>query len=354
MKLQNNFILGLLALTAAGMVSCSSDEPAGSVYSDSTEAITLDAYVARNVNGSRAAEGSVTSLQSSGIGVFAYYNDGKDYANSASTVAGAPNFMKDLKVSYEKTAWTYSPTRYWSKTASDYYQFLAYAPYDSAHSGITSSSAPVFSYNAIKSNFDFMTAINKDQQKPTDGSAVKFNFKHRLCRLGIIALTKANYSGTNNDGATITVTSAVIKGMSTVGTYSLMAPFASSSPSFCTDGWTVDETQPESYTALSSKQKAKTLSTSDTNLFNDGGYLFAIPTKDNTIVIDITYEINQDGVIYKETASLKRSSLDLLMGHGYNFVIKIGLDSIDFTVETIEVWGTGDRLEGSTPANNNN
>jgi outer membrane receptor for ferrienterochelin and colicin len=188
-----------------------------------------------------------------------------------------------------------------------------------------------------------MTAVNKDQKKPDD-KIVKFNFKHRTSRIGITAKTSADYSGTNNDGATIKITSAVLRGFNAKGTYSLLAPLSDASVNTATVGWTVDKTQPESISALSTSQTAKTLSTTAVSVFNDEGYLFVIPTSNSNIYLDITYEIKQGDVTYSESATLKREGIDLLMGHAYTFNVTIGLDAIEFTVETVETWGNGDGL----------
>jgi hypothetical protein len=64
----------------------------------------------------------------------------------------------------------------------------------------------------------------------------------------------------------------------------------------------------------------------------------------STISVDITYEIVQGNVTYTETATLKRENFEVKMGHAYTFNITIGLDAINFTVDTVDVWGNGDGL----------
>jgi hypothetical protein len=328
MKLQNNFVLGLLALTAAaGMVSCSSDEPAGSVNNDSTEAISLDTYVART----RAAVQTDTLLKANGFGVFAYYDEGKAYASSSSSfLAAAANFMNDQSVTYtEKDGWTYTPVRYWSKTSTDCYQFIAYAPLSAT---ITKTAAPVLSYDATDSNFDFMTAVNKDQTKPAD-KTVPFTFKHRLSRLGFIAKTKSTYSATTaSEGAVIKITSATLKGASLKGTYALTSEFTTTNL-----GWS--DVSTADYTVLASSATAKELSTSNTNLIASNEYLFAIPATSADLELDITYTITQGSVTYNESAKLEKKAQAIEMGKAYNFVVTIALDQIDFTLTQVEGWG---------------
>jgi hypothetical protein len=327
MKLQNNMVLGILALSAA-LTSCSSDEPAGSIYNDSTDAITVEAYVPRSVS-SRAGIEDAPTLQTGHIGVLAYYYDGKLYSSYTDAEKGAPNFMSKQSVTYSDSKWAYSPVRYWSKTADDAYQFIAYAPLEKANTNLSVTAAPVLSYDASVSNYDFMTAVQKDYVKPTD-KIVKFNFRHRTSRIGITAKTDIDYSDTDNGGVTINVTSAVLKGFSTKGTYSLLAPLSDTN---------------EQSSALASTDTAKELTTTAASMFNDEGYLFAIPNDTKTkISVDITYEIVQGDVKYTETATLSRDNFIIQMGHAYTFNITIGLDAINFTVETIDAWGEGDGL----------
>jgi hypothetical protein len=327
MKLQNNFVLGLLALTAAaGMVSCSSDEPASSVNNDSTEAISMDTYVART----RAAVQTDTLLKDNGFGVFAYYDGGKAYANSSNSVLSAtPNFMNDQYVEFKNNVWTYTPVRYWSKTADDCYQFIAYAPYSAT---ITKTAAPVLSYDATDSNFDFMTAVQKDQKKPAD-KTVPFTFKHRLSRLGFIAKTKSTYTATNaDDGAVIKITSATLKGASLKGTYALTSEFTTTNL-----GWS--DVSTADYTVLASSATAKELSTLNTNLIASNEYLFAIPATSADLELDITYTIKQGSVTYEESAKLEKKAQAIEMGKAYNFVVTISLDQIDFTLTEVTGWG---------------
>jgi hypothetical protein len=320
------------------MVSCSSDEPAGSVNNDSTEAISLDTYVARNVT--RADVQTDTLLKANGFGVFAYYDEGKAYASADLT--GAPNFMSKQAVTYDKdnTKWTYTPVKYWSKNTSAYYHFLAYAPLKEANENLTVTSAPVLAYNAASSNYDFMTAVNKNQQNPGDNT-VPFKFAHRLTRIGFIATTADTY-----DGATIKITSAKLTGVNTAGSYALFDEMKEGGAS-----WT--NTSASEYAVVSSASSA--LKKADTNLLGSNQYLFLVPTSGASYKLDLEYTIEQAGpnnttIKYTETASLtpaKGSTQDFVAGKAYNFNIKISLNQILFTVSEVAGWGDTTDLGGS-------
>lgn len=80
---------------------------------------------------------TVDKLRAAGFSVFGYYTDGADYA-----AATKPNYMFNQQIAYDntKTAWTYSPIKFWPNETttdgkggtsdhSDKLSFFAYAPY---------------------------------------------------------------------------------------------------------------------------------------------------------------------------------------------------------------------------------
>ena len=85
---------------------------------------------------SAAYYGNITTtelkLATAGFGVFGYYTGNANYANST-----AANFMYNEKVTWNSTAWEYSPVKYWPNehgatavsSDEDKLTFLCYAPY---------------------------------------------------------------------------------------------------------------------------------------------------------------------------------------------------------------------------------
>ena len=75
-----NFFMGIAAMAALTLVSCSSDDlDSFSDNSSKNEAISFDGYLGRSavaVNGSRGSEVKIDNLQNSdkGFGVFGNYN----------------------------------------------------------------------------------------------------------------------------------------------------------------------------------------------------------------------------------------------------------------------------------------
>ena len=109
------FFMGIAAVTALTLVSCSSDDLNSlSDNSSKNEAISFDGYLGRSavsVNGTRASEVDIKALQESkdGFGVFGNYSEGTEthYGN---------NLFNNEKVYYfskeEPAKWKYDNTKY--------------------------------------------------------------------------------------------------------------------------------------------------------------------------------------------------------------------------------------------------
>jgi hypothetical protein len=337
MKLQNNFVLGLLALTAAaGMVSCSSDEPAGSVNNDSTEAISMEAYVARSVNGSRASIENLTSLQGSnnGFKVYGYY---LGTTAVASYSFGQANLINGSNVTYDSdnNAWTYSPKKYWTKNTGENYRFAAVAPLSAS---VTETSAPVVNYDATSNNIDLMTSV-KDVVSASTNNKVAFEFAHRTSRVAVNAYTTADYSA----GAKVEITSLKISGIRQKGTFDVLAGTWSSQS-------TADLTLITSATEISASKAtaSTTIDATDANVMGKSSYLFAVPNSTATdLVMTVSYKVTQDNVVYEYTNKSLKYNVALVQGNSYNLNLKIGLDAIEFDVTSVAGWTTGSDVENS-------
>ena len=143
----------------------------------------------------------IASLRAAGFGVFGYYNDNKTYDSSTDT----PNFMYNQQVTWNNTAWTYSPLKYWpnehgsdeSEDRTDHLSFFAYAPYLSHDPRLNFSANnapgdPTVTYttpNDLNQCLDVLYATNTDGKPLTDltrqkvGDKVTFSFHHTMSRL---------------------------------------------------------------------------------------------------------------------------------------------------------------------------
>jgi len=205
--MDKKFVMGIAAMAALTLVSCSSDDlDSFSDNSSKNEAISFDGYLGRSavaVNGTRGSVETKVTLKTKGFGVFGKYTDGQ---------TSDLNFFKNQPVTCPGTKWTYSPLKYWPTQGK--IDFLAYAPYKEGQT--------------LKENtntFDF--TVDKDIAKQTDllwanatgqitgkfegttKEKVNFLFKHALSRLGYTVKLSGNY---NSSDATFTLEKITLAG----------------------------------------------------------------------------------------------------------------------------------------------
>ena len=96
------------------------------------------------------------------FGIFAFYGSSTE-----------PNFMKNQKVEYDGTAWTYSPIKYWPTSNSATLTFYAYYPYK-ASTTLTTEKKLTFTM-PDDADTDFLVARNTQTR-----GAITLNFKHLL------------------------------------------------------------------------------------------------------------------------------------------------------------------------------
>lgn len=199
------FFMGIAAMAALTLVSCSSDDlDSFSDNSSKNEAISFDGYLGRSavaVNGSRGSVETKETLKTEGFGVFGKYTDGQ---------TSDPNFFKNPKVTYSGTKWTYSPLKYWPTQGK--IDFLAYAPYDKNKTlNNTSFDFTVADKAADQIDLLWANATGKITEKfeGTTKEKVKFQFKHALSRLGYTVKLSGNYSSSD---ATFTLKKITLAG----------------------------------------------------------------------------------------------------------------------------------------------
>ena len=320
------FFMGIAAMAALTLVSCSSDDlDSLSVNSSKNEAISFDGYLGRSavaVNGSRGSEETKDLLKTDGFGVFGNYTltDGQ-----------SSNLFYNQKVHGDASGadkWTYEPVRYWP--AQGHIDFLAYAPYaDGTTLTNTSLAFKVKDKAADQKDLLWANAANK-----TNGT-VTFKFAHALSRLGYSVKLNAAYSE-----ATITLNKITLAGSAgeatkafyTAGTIDL-------SKTSSTDLWTTSSTD--------AKQNFKwfsgthDLGTTDySNPATD--YLFVIPqdfsiTEPNAdelyVIVEYTIEYNSGvkATVTNTVSSQIKKKFE--QGKAYTINLTIGLTPIEFNAD---------------------
>ena len=332
------FFMGIAAMAALTLVSCSSDDLNSlSDNSSKNEAISFDGYLGRSavaVNGTRGSVETKEKLKTDGFGVFSTYT-GDDQSSF-------PNF-DNQKVTCPGTKWTYSPLKFWPTQGK--IDFLAYAPYnyDGTNTTLTGTSIGFKVDNKVGNQKDLLWANAKDQTKENisfTGNKVKFQFAHALSRLGY---TVKLYED-DPSNATFTLKKITLAGSAdgntgtfyTEGTIDL-------SKTTSTGLWNASGKQKFDWDySDSNKQLTKT------GIKNgDSEYLFVIPQDftiaENTLYVIVEYDIKYKNIeapitnkVYKQLTNIKFEQ-----GKAYTINLTIGLP-IEFDADVTDWTNTTD------------
>lgn len=337
-----NFFMGIAAMAALTLVSCSSDDLNSlSDTPSKNEAISFDSYLGRSavsVNGSRGSVLNKDALQkpTEGFGVFG------NYSSTGTTTAYGENLFKNQKVTYsaDETKWKYSPVKYWSPQG--HIDFLAYAPYVENQELKENSKLDFTVLSTIADQKDLLWANAANQTMASNSGTdkkVNFKFAHALSRLGYTVKTSSDDAST-----TITLKKITLAGSNdgttnafyTKGTIDLSKPSTSTA-----DLWATSETD--------TKQKfdwfsgTQPLATPYTN--PDTEYLFVIPqnfskTTENADALYVIVEYTiQSGTTQAMTCTVSSQlKLNFEQGKAYTFNLTLGLTPIEFDVTTVEGW----------------
>lgn len=368
--MDKKFVMGIAAMAALTLVSCSSDDlDSFSDNSSKNEAISFDGYLGRSavaVNGTRGSVETAKTLKTNGFGVFSKYNG----------TASFPNF-ENQKVTYSETnkKWTYSPLKFWP-TQGDI-DFYAYAPFVE-NKTLNNTSFDFTVAEKAADQQDLLWANAKGQITATSSSTkekVKIHFYHALSRLGYTVKLSGNYSSNN---VTFTLKNITLAG-STDG----------NTPAFYKTG-TINLAKTNNETGLWSnytggklkfnwysgeynipEPKAGTTEPSpshpdkDNNgtIEKDKDYLFVIPQNfpekiedpehsgqqiDNPdkLYVIVEYTIDYGGGVKVDNKVYKRLTQEFKQGKAYMLNLTIGLP-IEFDVdltEGVEGWGTDENI----------
>lgn len=333
-----NFFMGIAAMAALTLVSCSSDDLNSlSDNSSKNEAISFDSYLGRSavaVNGSRGSELTKDALQKSteGFGVFGHYS-AADVLNFGSNLFN----NEQVKYSTEESKWKYTNTKYWPTQGR--IDFLAYAPYDSNQKLIENSKLEFKVSPTATEQKDLLWANAKDQKKANN--PVKFTFNHALAKIGY-----AVKKGVADDNVTITLNKITLAGSATDPTVG--AFYADGTIDLSKDLTNKDDAT-VLWTSCTGKQPF-TWSTGFPNVtsssFSAGSdYLFVIPqdfsTGTNELYVIVDYTISyKKGATATMTSTVSSNKIikNFEQGKAYTINLNIGLTKIDFDVTDVNGW----------------
>lgn len=375
--MDKKFVMGIAAMAALTLVSCSSDDlDSFSDNSSKNEAISFDGYLGRSavaVNGTRGSEETVTNLQTDGFGVFGNYSKN-------ATAAYGNNLFENQQVTYDKSAtpakWTYSPLKFWPSDGR--IDFLAYAPYDKSTKLTGGSKINNFTVSGTIADQKDLLWTNATSQISADATSTKekvnFQFHHALSRLGYTVKLTGNYS---SDNVTFTLKKITLAGSpddETKGAFYTSGTIDLSKANKDANLWS-DQTGKQKFDWFSGDYQVKSSTASHPDEPNkDKDYLFVIPQNfsekiGGTENTDKLYVIVEYEVTYKSGTQTsitnkvyKQLTTNFLQGKAYNLNLTIGLP-IEFDVNVtsgihagVDGWdapedGTGDINIGSNDEN---
>ena len=369
--MDKKFVMGIAAMAALTLVSCSSDDlDSFSDNSSKNEAISFDGYLGRSavaVNGTRGSEETVNTLKTKGFGVFGNYIAGTGQTSDA-------NFFKNQQVTCPGTKWTYSPLKY--GPSDGHIDFFAYAPYVNGTELTDGSKINNFIVSKTITDQKDLLWTNATSQISADVTSskkkVNFQFHHALSRLGYTVNLTGDYSSNPENKATFTLKKITLAGSpdETKGAFYTSGTIDLSKQNNKEGLWS-NQTGKQKFDWSSVDKQVTYVNPTDptkkpvSNL--DTEYLFVIPqdfsqtkTEENPNVdelyVIVEYTIHyQDGKdqtnkVYKQ---IKRH---FLQGKAYNLNLTLGLP-IEFDVDVtggagVDGWetpddGTGDINIGS-------
>lgn len=360
--MDKKFFMGIAAMAALTLVSCSSDDlDSFSDNSSKNEAISFDGYLGRSavaVNGTRGSVETVKTLKDNGFGVFSKY--------TVNTGTASFSDFNNQQVTYKYSKWTYTPVKYWP-TEQGTINFFAYAPYvqgkqlnnTSMEFDVAHDVADQKDLLWAKANVQINTPITSTNNK------VNFQFAHALSRLGYTIKLHEQYPSAKFTLNKITLAGspdATTNAFYTKGTIDLST--VKDPASGATTGlWDTSSSDKQNFDWFSGTYE--NLSTTASNPDKDNNYLFVIPqvfkekTTENPNVDElyvivnytITYSDNkkQTNTVYKQ---IKK---DFQRGKAYMLNLTIGLP-IEFDVDLtegvgVEDWGADEGINIGSDGN---
>lgn len=367
--MDKKFFMGIAAMAALTLVSCSSDDlDSFSDNSSKNEAISFDGYLGRSavaVNGTRGSVETVETLKKNGFGVFSKYAPTEGEASF-------PDFANQ-QVTYKYSKWTYSPIKYWP-TKAGHIDFYAYAPYDSKQKLIENSKLEFEVNPTVTEQKDLLWSRVKAQINTpiiNNNNKVSFKFAHALSRLGYTIKLHDIYSSAKFTLKKITLAGSpdeTTKAFYTKGIIDLSKVKDDPTGVVPAGLWNTSSSDKQNFDWVSTPYD---LTSTDASKPKDNNYLFVIPqdfSKDKdpkkpTEVVDELYVIVQYTITYSDGGGeqtntvYKQIKKKFEQGKAYMLNLTIGLP-IEFDVDLtegvgVDNWGKEDDIDIGSGSNDN-
>lgn len=353
--MDKKFFMGIAAMAALTLVSCSSDDlDSFSGNSSKNEAISFDGYLGRSavaVNGTRGIVETKETLMANGFGVFSKYNGSASFFN-----------FENQKVTYSNSKWTYSPLRFWPTEGQ--INFYAYAPYKDSKKLKENTTTFDFTVADNAADQEDLLWANAPGQITANGTStkekVKIHFYHALSRLGYTVKLYGDYSSSS---VKFTLNKITLAGSSD-GT-SKKAFYKTGTIDLSKANKAADLWDTSSSSTNDGKQNFEWVSNDklvdNTGIKNsDKDYLFVIPQNfpekigdaghqvenPDKLYVIVKYTIDYGASVKQENTVYKQITPNFLQGKAYMLNLTIGLP-IEFDVAVdaaggvgVENWGT--------------
>ena len=339
--MKKNLFVGLIALTALTVTSCTNDEVNEMIPQG--KAIEFNSYLGRDAQ-TRASvvesNNATYGLQAQGFGVLAYLHDGN------TTEYTSANFMKNEKVS--GATWDYT-TKYWPTQAvfdestpantKNVIDFLAYGPYGSTNIAFDDNYSKTLTFTVpveVRDQTDLVVATPVKNQTSTSNTVnpgqVNFTFNHMLSRIAFYAKAYAAYANT-----AITINSIKLTGsFASGGTVDLSAgtPTISGTPGSVTYILTATGGDAANLTGSN-------LTTTQVIQNKATDYLMVIPnleSQDLSVVVNYTVKNTIDNTFVTNEIPVEIEDKTFAAGSAYAINLTISLNAITFNVTEVVGW----------------
>lgn len=408
-----------MAMAVLAMTGCSQNEIT-EVNPDVKAPIGFSVYTGVQTRGviTDNTDGDGTSangLKASGkgFGIMAYLTPGTlPSTDGKYTPDGTTKslFMNNQQATWDggKSAWTYTPKKFWPESSVDKVSFFAYAPYSKEgatqgieiNTGIVSGGTntdPLITFTMQDNQKDLVDLVvstaQKDKGKSDNSGTISFPFKHVLSRVAIEAAISEDLTGNAQTKVYLTgikfnhdnkLAKKAIINMNTgawdyTGVEYLGTDMTGSRDYVLTDGsagtGVLNMTTPSWYGYTTPSLE---LSNNLTSVFLDNHYLFFIPVADATgtaLEGDVTMTVDYDIVtlpsapvvtsMYKgttraggdPTAAVSSQSKTISLGENsfqkgtaYLYKLTIKLNTIEVSVDDSSMgWGTVTEVTDPAP-----
>lgn len=358
--MDKKFVMGIAAMAALTLVSCSSDDlDSFSDNSSKNEAISFDGYLGRSavaVNGTRGSVETVKTLKDNGFGVFSKY--------TVNTGTASFSDFNNQQVTYKYSKWTYTPVKYWP-TTNGHIDFYAYAPYDSKQKLIENSKLEFKVNPTVTEQKDLLWSRVKAQINTPITSTenkVKFQFAHALSRLGYTIKLHEIYPSAKFTLKKITLAGspdATTNAFYTKGIIDLSKVKDEPTGNVPAGLWNTSSSDKQNFDWVSTPYDLTSTDASDPDKDN---YLFVIPQNfsDNIGTVEhpvenpdklyviVQYTIKYDGGGEQTNTVYKQIIKDFKQGKAYMLNLTIGLP-IEFDVDLtegvgVDGWGEDENI----------